>query len=315
MRRRLFTAFAAAFLCLMTYGSAWAAAAAEALSVWIALSDANGAHAEAAEALRDGFERVQPGRVQWRVAHWSQFASPRPEPHWVVAVGTAAQRGMQELFAGDATPPPLLSILVPRLAFERIAEAARVRNRSLSAVFVDQPPARQMELIRLALPAVRNVGILVGGESKGHTAALELAAKDRALQLVAVPVGQSGLFSSLQSLLADADVLLALPDPTVFNSQTAASLLTTAYRRQVPLIGFSPAWVKAGALLGLYSTPAQVGARGAELLRQALPGRNLPPPQWPREFVVAANPDVARSLGLVLDEARLAEQLRQSERP
>ena len=218
-------------------------------------------------------------------------------------------------FAGDATPPPLLSILVPRLAFERVAEAARLRSGSVSAVFIDQPPVRQMELIRLALPAVRNVGILLGEESKGQAAALELAATDRALQLVTVSVGQSGLFSSLQSLLADADVLLALPDPTVFNSQTAASLLTTAYRRQVPLIGFSPAWVKAGALLGLYSTPAQVGARGAELLRQALPGRNLPPPQWPREFVVAANPDVARSLGLVLDEARLAEQLRQSERP
>ncbi len=296
----------------MTYGSA---AAAEALSVWIALSDAGGAHAEAAEALREGFERVQPGRVEWRVAHWSRFASPRPEPQWVVAVGTAAQRGMQELFAGDVTPPPLLSILVPRLAFERVAEPARLRSGSLSAVFIDQPPARQIELIRLALPTVRRVGILVGGESKGQAAALELAARDRALQLVTVPVGQSGLFSSLQSLLADADVLLALPDPTVFNSQTAASLLTTAYRRQVPLIGFSPAWVKAGALLGLYSTPAQVGARGAELLRQALPGRNLPPPQWPREFVVAANPDVARSLGLVLDEARLAEQLRQRERP
>ena len=314
MRRRLITVLATVCLLLMTYGSARAAGAGGALSVWIALSEIGGAHAEAAEALRDGFERAYPGRVEWRVAHWSQFAGRQPEPHWVVAVGTAAQRAMQELFAGDVTPPPLLSILVPRLAFERLAEPARVRSGSLSAVFVDQPPARQMELIRQALPAVRNVGILVGGESKGHTAALELAAKDRALQLVAVPVGEGGLYSSLQSLLADAGVLLALPDPTVFNSQTAASLLTTAYRRQVPLIGFSPAWVKAGALLGLYSTPAQVGARGAELLRQALPGRNLPPPQWPREFVVAANPDVARSLGLVLDAARLAEQLRQRER-
>ena len=314
MRRGLATAIATAFLYLMTYGSAWATGAGGALSVWIALSEIGGAHAEAAEALRDGFERAYPGRVEWRVAHWSQFVSRQPEPHWVVAVGTAAQRGMLELFAGDATPPPLLAILVPHRAFERIADPARVRAGSVSAVFIDQPPARQMELIRLALPAVRKVGILVGGEWKGHTAALELAARDRALHLVTVPVGQGGLYTSLQSLLADADVLLALPDPTVFNSETAASLLTTAYRRQVPLIGFSPAWVKAGALLGLYSTPAQVGARGAELLRQALPGNSLAPPQWPREFVVAANPDVARSLGLALDESRLADQLRQRER-
>jgi ABC-type uncharacterized transport system substrate-binding protein len=109
--------------------------------------------------------------------------------------------------------------------------------------------------------------------------------------------------------------LLALPDPVVFNSQTAANILTAAYRRQVPLTGFSPAYVKAGALLALYSTPAQVGTRGGELLRQAMTGRPLLPPQSPREFVVAVNQNVARSLGLALDESQLGEQLRQKDRP
>lgn len=310
MRHRFFTVLAAACLLLMTYGST-----ASTLSIWVALSDNGGAHAEAAEALRARVERVQPGRLDWRVAHWSQFAGTRPEPQWIVAVGTAAQRGMQDLFAGDVSPPPLLAILVPRLAFERIADPARVRAGSLSAVFLDQPPARQLDLIRLALPAAHKVGILVGAESQGHGAALERAAKDNGLQLVASPVAQGGLFPALQSVLADADVLLALPDPAVFNSQTAANILTAAYRRQIPLVGFSPAYVKAGALLALYSTPAQVGARGGELLRQAWPGKPLPPPQWPRDFVVTVNHDVARSLGFLLDETRLGEQLRQKAQP
>ncbi len=296
----------------MTYGSAWAAAA---VPVWVALSDTGGAHAEAAEALRGELDQAQPGRIEWRVAHWRQFPAAKPEPQWVVAVGIAALRGMQELFAGDATPPPLLAILVPRLAFERIADQARLRAGSLAAVFLDQPPARQLELIRLALPEVRNVGILVSGESSGHIPALEKAAKERGMQLVIAQVGQSGLYSALQSLLPDVEVLLALPDPAVFNSESAANILTAAYRRQVPLAGFSPAYVKAGALLALYSTPAQMGARGGELLRQALPGKPLPPSQWPREYVVAVNQDVARSLGLALDELQLAEQLRQRERP
>jgi putative tryptophan/tyrosine transport system substrate-binding protein len=312
MHRRFITLLAIACLCLMTYGSAWSAGPPV---VWVALSEAGGAHAEAAEALRAEFERVQPGRVDWRVAHWSQFSSAKPEPQWVVAVGTTAQRGMQDLFATDSTPPPLLSMLVPRVAFERIADQKRVRAGSLSAVFLDQPPARQMELIRLALPAVRSVGILVGGESRADAAALDSAARERGLRLMTSPVGQSGLFPALQSLLTDAEVLLALPDPAVFNSQTAASILTAAYRRQVPLIGFSPAYVKAGALMAIYSTPAQVGVRGGELLRMGLPGKPLPAPQWPREFVVSINPDVARSLGLLLDGPQLAEQLRQRERP
>lgn len=312
MRRRFFNIFATACLCLMTYGSAWAAGT---VPVWVALSDEGSAHVEAAQALRTAVEQAQPGRIDWRVAHWSQFASTAPEPQWVVTVGTAAQRGMQDLFARDPTPPPLLSILVPRLAFERMADPARLRAGSLSAVFLDQPPTRQLDLVQLALPAVRNVGMLVGAESKGHLPALEKAAREHSFQLVPVPVAGDGLFVALQTVLANADLLLALPDPAVFNSQTAANILTAAYRRQVPLVGFSPAYVKAGALLALYSTPAQVGTRGGELLRQMLSGKGLPAPQWPREFVVAVNQDVARSLGFALDELRLGEQLRQKDRP
>ncbi len=312
MSRRLFAVLATAFLCLMTYG--WARAA-DAVPVWIALSDSVGPHVEAAAALRADVDQALPGRVEWRIAHWSRLGAPGPEPHWVVAIGTAALKGMQDLYAHDARPPPLLAVLVPRLAFERMADPVRVRAGSVSAVFLDQTPARQLELIRLALPDAHRFGILITGESKAYAPALEAAGRERGLQMVSSVVEQGGLYPALQSLLPDVDVLLALPDPMVFNSQTAGSILTAAYRRQVPLAGFSPAYVKAGALLALYSTPAQVGRRGGELLRQALAGRPLPQPQSPREFTVEVNQNVARSLGLVLDEARLGEQLRQKDRP
>lgn len=312
MRRRLFAALAFACLCLMTYGSALAATT---ISVWVALSDNGGVYEEAAEALRAAVEREQPGRIHWRIAHWSQLTRPTPEPQAVVAVGSAALRGMKELFAGDAGPPPLLAILLPRQAFERIADPRRLRLGSVSAVYIDQPPGRQLELIRLALPAARNVGILAGADSRSQVSALEKAAKERGFNLVTAEAGRDNLFAALQSLLPDIDLLLAQPDPAVFNSQTAASILTASYRRHRPLFGFSPAWVKAGALLALYSTPAQIGVRGAELLRPALQGKPLPPPQWPREFMVSVNRDVARSLGMALDEAKLGEQLRERDRP
>ena len=311
MRRRFLAILATACLCLMTYGSQSATAA---IPVWVALSENGGVYEEAAEALRAELEREQPGRINWHIRHWSQFTSPSPEPQRVIAVGSAAQRGMQDLFAGDDTPPPLLAILVPRLAFERIADPKRLRAGSLSAVFLDQPPGRQLELIRLALPAVRKVGILVGADSRNHVPAFEKAVKEYGMNLAVAEGDHGSLFEALQRLLANSEVLLALPDPAVFNSQTAANILTAAYRRQVPLVGFSPAWVKAGALLALYSSPAQIGERGAELLRLSLAGKTLPPPQWPREFTVSVNRDVARSLGLVLDESKLGEQLRRGDR-
>ncbi len=96
MRHRFFTAFATAFLYLMTYGSAWATTP---VSVWVALSGTSVEYVEAAQALRAELERTQPGSMDWRVAHWSRFDKSASRPKWIVAVGTAAQRGMQELFA------------------------------------------------------------------------------------------------------------------------------------------------------------------------------------------------------------------------
>lgn len=300
----------AAFLCLMTYGSAAAP-----LSVWVAVSDVGGVYAEAAEALRAEVERVHPGRVDWRVAGAAELRQNPSEPQWVVAVGSSAQRAMQERFADDPTPPPMLAILVPRLAFERLADPVRVRAGQVSAVYLDQPPARQLMLAQLAFPALRSLGILLGGESRGQATSFERAARELGLQLNLQLVAADGLFGALQGVLQDVDVLLAVPDPAVFNSQTAANILAAAYRRRIPMIGFSPAYTRAGALLSLYSTPAQVGTRAGEILRQAFPARSLPPAQWPRDFVVGVNQDVSRSLGLTLVETQLAQQLRQRERP
>ena len=310
MGRAVYRLLIAVFLCLMTYGSKAAP-----VSVWIALSEPGGVYAEAAGALRAEVERVHPGRVEWRIASASELRQARPGPHWVVAVGSSAQRAMQEQFADDSTPPPMLAILVPRLAFERIADAGRLRAGLQSAVYLDQPPARQLMLTQLAFPGLRSLGILLGAESRGHAAAFEKAAREQGIQLTSRVVAGEGLFAALQSLLPDVDALLALPDPSVFNSQTAANILAAAYRRRIPLIGFSPAYTRAGALLSLYSTPAQVGTRAGEVLRQGFAARVLPPPQWPRDFVVGVNQDVSRSFELNLVEAQLAQQLRQKERP
>ncbi|MBI5899367.1 MAG: hypothetical protein HZB40_09105 [Rhodocyclales bacterium] len=310
MSPRLRRLLIAAFLCIMTYGSRAAP-----VSVWIALSDMGGVYAEAAEALRTEVERVYPGRIEWRIASAAQLRQTRSEPQWVVAVGGSAQRAMQEHFAEDPTPPPLLVMLVPRLAFERLADPGRVRAGQVSAVYLDQPPARQLMLAQLAFPGLRSLGILLGAESRGQAASFEKAAREQGIRLNIQVVAGDGLFGALQSLLPEVDVLLATPDPAVFNSQTVANILAAAYRRRIPMIGFSPAYTRAGALLSLYSTPTQVGTRAGEMLRQALPGLALPPPQWPREFVVGVNQDVSRSLELNLVEAQLAQQLRQKERP
>ncbi|MGC3963288.1 MAG: ABC transporter substrate binding protein [Rhodocyclaceae bacterium] len=125
------------------------------------------------------------------------------------------------------------------------------------------------------------------------------------------------MFPALQRMFSEGGgVLMAVPDTAVFNSQTIPNLLLSAYRFRVPVVGFSQAYVKAGALIALYSTPAQIGTQSAEVARGVLAGGAVPAPQYPRLFSVGINTHVARSLGYQLDsETGIREKLERLERP
>lgn len=296
----------------MTYTWAGAAWAAEAV-VWIALSETGGAHAEAATAVRGEIERAGAGRADVVIRPWHEFgADESPAPRLIVAVGNRARRGIIE----SEHRAPLLAVLVTRSAQDKIA--ADASGRVHSSVLLDQPPARQLAALRLALPALRRVGVVFGPESRLQEAAFQRAAAESGLQLVAGRVDSPAMVGAVvQRTLEDSELLLALADPTVFNNVSVQNILTAAYRRRVPLMAFSPAYVRAGALLALYSTPAQVGRQAGEIARAFLSGKPLPPPQPPQDFVIGINGEVARSLGIPLqaaDENSLALQLRAAER-
>lgn len=223
----------------------------------------------------------------------------RKELRYLVAIGNQAA---QAALSSDIEAP-LLVTLLPQAAFERMV-ADRRRGGSLrpiSAVFLDQPIDRQLDLIRLALPNARRIGVLLGPESARQLPLLQSEAAERQMRVSAQRVDdEKELAASLQKLLPDSDVLLAVPDPAVFNAGTIQLILLASYRQQLPLVGFSAAYVRAGAIFALHSTPAQIGAQAAEMLRTALASGQLPPPRHPNRYTVATNPHVARSLGIPL---------------
>lgn len=88
--------------------------------------------------------------------------------------------------------------------------------------------------------------------------------------------------------------------------------MITAYRYQDPMIGFSQAYVKAGALAAVYTTPEQTGKQVGEIAMRALGGKVvlLSPPKYPKHFSVSVNYQVARSLDISIgDEADILQRL------
>ena len=156
--------------------------------------------------------------------------------------------------------------------------------------------------------------MLLGPSSQDRLKPLQQAAREQKVAVSAEQVTtEEDIIPALKHLFTNADVLLALPDPLVFNKNTAQSLLLTSYRAQIPLIAYSKSYVSAGALAAVYSTPAQIGQQAAELLVRLMQAKTLtlPSPQYPKYFSVSVNYQVARSLGLAIEsEAALLEQIK-----
>ena len=98
-------------------------------------------------------------------------------------------------------------------------------------------------------------------------------------------------------------VLLAVPDPSLYNSETLRTLLMATYRREQAMIGFSAAFVNAGALATTNSNPNQIASQLKELLRDYAETGRLPAEQFPKYFSVLVNDNVARSLNLIIDDS------------
>jgi ABC-type uncharacterized transport system substrate-binding protein len=275
--------------------------------VLLVLSDESAGYQAVAEEVRSGLKQSRDGKLRVDAAVASRMASSDTASldsyELVVTIGLAAAQQTLSREKDLPTPPRTLCLLIPRQSFERLLPSAgRARDSRVSAVFIDQPLSRQMDLLRVALPEKKRVGVILGPSSLDLESELARQAREHTLALTVARITErAGLYAALQNVLPASDLLLMLPDPLVSNADTVYGLLLTTYREQMPVIGFSEGLLNAGALLSLYSTAHQQGRQGAEIAREMLArAGSLPEPQYPKYFTVRINVSVARSLGLHL---------------
>jgi ABC-type uncharacterized transport system substrate-binding protein len=262
------------------------------------------------ELVRNGLARKEIALLG--LAEYQEMAPAVAEARLTVSLGTDAFRQVTARNAKAA----VLAALIPRVSFERVLqEANKKSSATISALYLAQPFGRQLDLWRLALPGTRRVGVLWGPESIGQQGLLSAALQARGMEASEGMYAEGlPLIDALRGALQGADVLLAIADNTVYNSSTVANILLTSYRAKTPVLAFSPAYVKAGALLSVHSTAMQAGIQAAAMAGHYLQTGNWPANQYPTDFTITTNEYVARSLGLTLDARALSERLRKLDR-
>ncbi|QDX80496.1 hypothetical protein B9N43_04050 [Denitratisoma sp. DHT3] len=238
---------------------------------------------------------------------------PKGVRRLTVTVGMKAWRSQAAESGGEGA---VLAVAPTRAAFEELRPRM---SGPVGVIYMDMPPGRFFNLIQTAMPQrtavgmLASVGTLVGPQSAPQLGRFEASAAERGLRLVSDKVNsEAEVGPAIERLVRQSSVFLAIPDPLVHTVNTVQPLLLLTYRANVPVIGYSESYLKAGAILALYATPEQIAQQALETILAYRQGKAMPPTQTARYFTVRINDTVARSLGIALPQAtELEERLRQ----
>jgi ABC-type uncharacterized transport system substrate-binding protein len=269
--------------------------------VTVLLSEPGGIYQAAADRLVRELSRAG---EDWKLVTTTPERYPLAGSQLTVALGTKA------LEAALTQPArPVLSLLVPRLTYERLVNG----RREVSALHLDQPLTRQLQLLALALPGMRQAGVPLGPSSRKLQPELIAASRDSGVQVGSVIIEEgTNLYDALTSLAVGSQAFVLLPDPVVIQRGALQNFFLHTYRLRKPVLAYSEPLVKAGALLALHATPEQIGEEAAEWVHDSWIGGQfqLGLARYPKRFTVSVNRTVARSLDIpVASEDALAARL------
>ena len=180
------------------------------------------------------------------------------------------------------------------------SELPTPRLMSMTAIYAEPAPADQLRLISLLYRRPVRVAAIVSRETGFLKPVLDGAA---VVEVEDYSDGDDINFAL--NRVGQAQVLLAMPDRTVYSAENFRNILLSTYRHNQAVIGFSADMVRAGALATTYSNIEHINAHVADLVRDFVDTGELAPPQFPRYFRTAINLGVARSLQVsVSDEAK-----------
>jgi hypothetical protein len=214
-----------------------------------------------------------------------------------VTIGPAALREVASKRCDCVVISAFTSSQVYRSIMARAAQGAAHPALS-TAVYAEPAPTDQLRLAALLYRRPVRVAAILGADTNFLRPALEA-------EKVAVLDAGGEDINRLLNQIAQTDVLLALPDSTVYSTESIRNILLSTYRHKQGVIGFSADMVKAGALATTYSEIEDIDTQVAEIASAYVAGGELAPPQFPRYFRTIVNEGVARSLDLsVGDDVR-----------
>lgn len=232
-------------------------------------------------------------------AYTSQYNSLTEKKFTItVAVGIDASIALSNSQINTTT----IMAMLPRNSYQKLSTSGEIKcpNKTCRAIFLDQPVNRQLQFLRLVTPAARQIAVLSSNASMQLAEEIARMGKNLEFEVKIIKItDQDNVLPEIKTNLGRPDVLMAIPDPVVYNRNTARAILLTAFHDRLPLFSYSGSYVRAGATFGLYSTPEDIARHVAELISSD-PNQypNKKTESYPKYFTVDINQRAADALGM-----------------
>jgi ABC-type uncharacterized transport system substrate-binding protein len=153
-------------------------------------------------------------------------------------------------------------------SFVKANTLPRINNNNWSAVVLDQPVIRLVKAISPILEKSFKQRIVVAHSESNQLITQQLQhlqlTNENELDIVTL-ADTTKPAKQIEDKLFNAGALLAVNDNHVWQGKNAKWMLYQAYRYKVPVVGYSKKFLKAGALVSVYSSLDQIAKATAKI--------------------------------------------------
>ena len=278
--------------------------------VFIIYSPDNTLHANIIQKLSDNLKIKHPDIIVSEVTPEEKIQTVNSKTDLIVGIGKAGMYSANEHY--PKTKKLFISTDPNKYKLDTN------KNKKDAILYMAQPYCRQIRFIKLLNSKWKTIGLLNSQEKPINTKIIRQCAKKHGIDTYIVnTINNEQLKDDIKEVLNHSDLLLALPDKNIYNSQSVKNLLLTSYRHRKPVIAFSKNFVDAGALAAIYSTTEQIAQSASTLIEQyfKLGQRFKKSVHYPDAFDVSINRQVFNALDLTTPEpSQLKTTLRDFEK-
>lgn len=157
------------------------------------------------------------------------------------------------------------------IVFSMVVDPTLLKAENVTGVTLEIPASKQLEMLKQCIPSTKMVAVLYNPiENESFITQAKQAANTLGLKLNAISVKNPREIPNIDNL--DMDALWIIPDNTICQPSIIQRLLLSGLKSNIPVLGISAAYAKAGALLALSCDYKDIGRQAGEMAEKILHG-------------------------------------------